>query len=106
MWTLDVLMPQKLEEQGNKEVSEAQRLLDRRGAELSQPRHDLAQDLLDCATDFKENLGEKPLLKRIKQARLYAKKAREALDAINDLLGRGRSAGAIDFGPLDRPIRS
>ena len=47
MWTLDVLMPQKLEEQGDKEVSEAQRLLDRRGAELSQPRHDLAQDLLD-----------------------------------------------------------
>ena len=35
------------------------------------------------ATDFKENLGEKSLLKRIKQARLYAKKAREALDAIN-----------------------
>ena len=35
------------------------------------------------ATDYKENLGEKPLLKRIKQARLYAEKAREALDAIN-----------------------
>ncbi len=35
------------------------------------------------ATDYKENLGEKPLLKRIKQTRLYAKKAREALDAIN-----------------------
>jgi hypothetical protein len=25
---------------------------------------------------------------------------------LQDLLGRGRSAGAIDFGPLDRPIRS
>lgn len=105
MWTWDVLMPQKLEEQGDSEVLEAQRLFDDRRAELSQPRRDLAQGLLDCATDYKENLGEKSLLKRIKQARLYAKKAREALDAINDLLAGGPSAGAINAGPLNRPIR-
>ena len=47
MWTWDVLMPQKLEEQGDSEVVEAQRLFDDRRAELSQPRRDLAQGLLD-----------------------------------------------------------
>jgi hypothetical protein len=40
------LRPRKLEQQGDKDVSEAQGLLDRRGAELSQSKLEHAHETL------------------------------------------------------------
>jgi hypothetical protein len=46
MCILNRLRPRKLEEQGDKLVSEARRLLDRRGAEISQTKLDQVEDKL------------------------------------------------------------
>lgn len=46
MCILNGLRPRKLEEQGDKLVSEARRLLDRRGAEFSQTKRDQVQEKL------------------------------------------------------------
>jgi hypothetical protein len=46
MCALNGLKPWKLEEQGDKLVSESQELLDRRGAELSQSKRQQAQETL------------------------------------------------------------
>jgi len=46
MWFFNGLRPHKLEEQGDKDVLEAQSLLDNRGAELSPSRRQPARDLL------------------------------------------------------------
>jgi hypothetical protein len=46
MWSFDSMRPRKLEERGDRYVSEAQRLLEDRGAELTPSRRQPAEDLL------------------------------------------------------------
>jgi len=46
MWSFKGLRPRKLEEQGDQYVSEAQRLLNTRGTELSPSRREPAEDLI------------------------------------------------------------
>jgi hypothetical protein len=101
MCALNGLNPWKQEEQGDKLVSALEELLDSRGAELSQSRRRQARDTLTSYVDLlvlvlrctqrwclhsvqdhKAVLSDKRLLDRIKPAKLYAKKAREALDDI------------------------
>lgn len=52
MWSFDGLRPRKLEEQGDQYVSEAQRLLNNRGAELSPERRQPAEDLISQYVAF------------------------------------------------------
>lgn len=52
MWPFDGLTPRTLEEQGDQYVSEAQRLLNNRGAELSPSRRQPAEDLLSEYVGF------------------------------------------------------
>jgi hypothetical protein len=52
MWPFNGLRPHTLEEQGDQYVSEAQRLLNNRGAELSPSRRQPAEDLLSEYVSF------------------------------------------------------
>lgn len=104
MWSFNGLRPHKLEEQGDQYVSEAQRLLNNHGAELSPSRRQPAEDLLSEASDYKGTLRETRLLKRILVAKLYAERARKALQKIEDWLGP--QAVTADLGPLVRPTYS
>jgi len=86
MRIFDSWSPDRLEGHGDLQVSNACNLLVARRAEFTSDQLRRAQDRLVHARDFKQVLNGKRLLARIKVARLYAKKADEALHAIQGML--------------------
>jgi len=87
MPTFNTWRPKRLVEHGDHQISVATRLLVSYGAKLDQSKRDHAQSLLDHAKDVRHTLNNKYLLARIKPARLYTRKASEALNTIKGRAG-------------------
>jgi len=102
MLTFSAWRPKILVEHGDQQLSEALRLLASYGPELDQPRRNQARGLVDYANDVKHILNQKNLLKQIKPARLYSRKASEALEAIR-VMSVPRAV-FLNTNTLNRPI--
>jgi len=86
MLTFSSWRPRLLVERGDRQLSEALNVLASYGPELDQPRRNQAWGLVDHANDVKHILNNKHFLTRMKPARLYARRASEALETIKAML--------------------